>query len=73
MLNGGSYMWLIGGSVAMLAIVVTASIVMSASLSTTMFLAALAVAAGVVIANLKGSGASPTVAEILHAADEQDG
>ena len=56
----------IGGSIAVLALVVALSMSMAASLATAMFLAALAVAPGIVIALLSES-ASPSVAEILRA------
>ena len=73
MLNVASRTWLIGGWVIVLALVVTVSVSMAASTSTTVLLAALGVAPGVVIALLKRGAASPTVAEILHAAQVEEG
>ena len=73
MLNDVSRTWLLGGWIAVLALVVSVSVAMAASLSTTMLLVALGVVPGIVVAVLKGSAASPTVAEILHAADRTDG
>ncbi len=74
MMNNFSRTWLLGGWITVLALVVTVSVAMAASLSTTMLLVALGVAPGiVVVAILKGSAASPTVAEILHTADRTDG
>jgi hypothetical protein len=72
MLNIASRTWFVGGSIAVLALVVTVSTAMAASLSTTMLLAALGVAPGIVLAMLK-ERASPTVAEILHSVDAKDG
>lgn len=69
MVNVASRTWLIGGWLLALALVVTASISMAASLSTTVMLVALGVIPGVVIALLKRGAATPTVAEILYATD----
>jgi hypothetical protein len=72
MLNVASRRWWIGGWIIVLALVVTVSMSMAASLSTTVLLAALGVAPGVVIALLKRGAASPTVAEILHAVNVKE-
>ena len=69
MSNGISRTWAIGGSIAMLTFVVTASMAMAASISTTMLLVALGIAPGVAIAVLHGGATLPTMAEILHPAD----
>jgi hypothetical protein len=63
---------LIGGWVTLLAVMVTLSITMGASLSTTSLLLVLGVAPGVVMALLRNGASSPTVAEILHAVDAKD-
>jgi len=73
MLNNAFRTWLIGSSIIVLVLVVTVSMSMAASLSTTVLLAALGVAPGVVIALLKRGAASPTVAEILHAVNVEKG
>ena len=73
MLNVDSRTWLIGGWIIALALVVTASMSMAASLSTTMLLAALGVAPGIVIGLLVRGAASPTVAEILHSVEANEG
>jgi hypothetical protein len=72
MVNRISRTWLLGGWITVLALVVTVSFAMAASLSTTMLLVALGVAPAIVIALLKNGAASPTVAEILHAVDAKD-
>ena len=59
MVNNVSRTWLLGGWITVLALVVTASVAMAASLSTTLLLVALGVAPGIVVAVLKGSGISP--------------
>jgi hypothetical protein len=73
MLNAAFRRWLIGGWIIVLALVVTVSMSMAASLSTTLLLAALGIAPGVVIVLLKRGAASPTVAEILHEVDVEEG
>jgi hypothetical protein len=73
MVNNVSRTWLLGGWITVLALVVTASVAMAASLSTTLLIVALGVAPGIVVAVLKGSESAPTVAEILHAVDGTDG
>jgi hypothetical protein len=65
--------WLIAGWMAVLALVVAVSRSLGATLSTTVLLAALGVAPGVVIALLKRGAATPTVAEILHAVNAKEG
>ena len=72
MVNAVSRTWLLGGWVTILALVVTLSITMAASLSTTLLLVALGVAPGIVVALLKAGAAPPTVAEILHEVDAKD-
>jgi hypothetical protein len=72
MLNRVSRMWLIGAWIALLAVIVTISVAMGASLSTTSLLFALGVAPGAVMAMLRAGASSPTVAEILHTVDSKD-
>jgi hypothetical protein len=72
MVNNMARRWWLGGWVTVLALVLAICTVMTASLSTTMFLMVLGIAPGIVIALLKDQVASPTVAEILHAV-EKDG
>lgn len=73
MVNSTSRTWLLGGWMAVLALVVTVSVLMAARLSTTMLLVVLGIAPGIVIAVLKDGEATPTVAEILHSVDNSDG
>jgi hypothetical protein len=72
MVNVSSRTWLLGGWMIVLALVVTISVLMAANPSTTVLLAALAVASGVVTALIK-RGASPTASEILHAVNVKEG
>ena len=65
--------WLIGAWVAALAIIVAASTAMGAHLSTTAILLALAIAPAIVIALLAHGEPSPSVAQILYAAETKDG
>ncbi|MGE5243523.1 MAG: hypothetical protein ACM3SQ_04785 [Betaproteobacteria bacterium] len=73
MLNVVSRTWLIGGWITALALVVTVSMSMAASLSTTVLLAALGVAPGIMIALREHGTAPASVAEILYAVDAKDG
>lgn len=72
MLTTVSRSWLIGGWSATLAVIVGYSVVIGASLSTSAMLLVLGVTP-IVIAALLGGAPTPTVAEILHAADTKDG
>jgi hypothetical protein len=72
MLNAASQKWVIGGWLVALAFVVAASMSLSASLSTTLLLAALGVAPAVVIALLKRGAPAPSVVEILHSLNAND-
>jgi len=73
MLNVAFRTWLIGGWIIALALVVTVSMSMAASPSTMVLFAALGIAPGVVIALLKRGAPAPTVAEILHTANAEEG
>jgi hypothetical protein len=73
MLNISSRTWLLGGWMIVLALVVTISLSMAADFSTTVLLAALVVASGVVTAMLKRGAASQTASEILHPVNVQEG
>jgi hypothetical protein len=73
MVNVVSRTWLIGGWMAMLALAVTVSRSMDAGHSTTVLLAALAVAPGVVIALLTRGVAAPTTAGILRGVQAKEG
>jgi hypothetical protein len=72
MFNVAARTSLIGGSVTVLALVVTVSTLMAASASTTMFLGALSVAPAIVIALLH-KRLSPSVGEMLHSAAAKEG
>ena len=72
MLNIAFRTWLIGGWIAILAVIVAVSVSMGANLSTTSLLLALGAAPAAVMSALKGTS-SPTVAEILHAVETKDG
>ena len=65
--------WVIGGWIAAVAIIIVASVAMSANPSTTALLAALGVAPGIVAALLAAGAPSPTVAQMLHSAETKDG
>ena len=71
MVNIGFRTSLIGSWITMLAVMVTVSIATGATLATISLLLVLGIAPAVVMA-LITSDASPTVAEILHAADTKD-
>ncbi len=73
MLNNVSRSWLIGGWLATLAVIIAFSVVIGATLSTTVLLLAIGVAPAVIMVLLGGDGPSPTVAEILHSVDTKDG
>jgi hypothetical protein len=64
---------LIGGWASAVALIVAASMAMGASLSTTAFVLALCITAGIVMVRLAHNAPSPTVAQILHAVDAKDG
>jgi hypothetical protein len=70
MLSVASRRLVVAGSIAVLSLVVAVSTRMAASLSTTLFLAALAVAPAVVIALLEEQ-VSASAAEILHSPDRR--
>ena len=72
MVNIALRTWLIGGWIAIIAVIVTVSVAMGANLSTTSLLLALGVAPAAVMAVLKAGASSPTVAEILHAVHAKD-
>lgn len=74
MLSAMSRTWLVGGLwFATLAIVVASSVAMDAKLSTTAFLLVVGAAPAVVVLLIGAGGQSPTVAEILHNVNAQDG
>ncbi len=72
MLNTAVRTWLIGSWVTALVVIIVVSVAMGANLSTLLLVLALGVAPGVVMAMLRSSAASPTVAEILHTAHTTD-
>jgi hypothetical protein len=71
MSNNVSRMWLLGGWLATVAVIVAWSIAAGASLSTSALVLVICVAPVVVMA-LVGSGGSPTVAEVLHAVNAEE-
>jgi hypothetical protein len=73
MLNSLSRMWLIGGWLATVALIVGWSVAVGASVSTSAMLLVICVAPAVVMLLLGGGAQSPTVAEILHPANTKDG
>lgn len=73
MLNTVFRSWLIGGSVATVAVIVAVSVAMGANLSTTALLLALSVAPAIVTVLIAGGAPSPSVAEILYSVDTKDG
>lgn len=73
MVNDGTRKWIVGGVwLTTLALVVGSSVAMDARLSTSALLLVIGLAPAVVIL-LIGGAPSPTVAEILHAANARDG
>ena len=72
MLNVSSRTWLLGGWMLVLALVVTISLLMAADISTTVLLAALVIAPGVVTAILRRGAASQTASEVLHPVNAQE-
>jgi hypothetical protein len=73
MLNMAFRTWLIAGWISTVAVIVAVSMAMGANLSTTSLLLALGVAPAAVMAVLRSSASSPTVAEILRAVETKDG
>lgn len=74
MLNIASSTWIVVGVwFATLAVVVAGSVAMDARFSTSVFLLALGVVPGVVLALVAGRSTSPSVAEILHPIETRDG
>jgi len=73
MLNTDRQPWLLGGWLATVAGIVTASVAMGANISTTLLLLALGVASAVVMGFVKRDAPSPIVAGILHAVHTKDG
>ena len=71
MLNTVSRSWLIGAWSATLAVIVGSSVALGASLSTSAILLVLGGAPVVIMTLLHGTR-TPTVAEILHAAETKD-
>ena len=63
----------IGVWAAAIALIVAASMAMGANLSTTVFVLALCMTPGVVIAALAYSAPSPSVAQILYAVETKEG
>lgn len=74
MLNRVSRLWLVGGvwSAALAGLIAT-SMAMDARLSTSALLFVIGTAPVVVIALLRAGALSPTVAEILHSVDADEG
>lgn len=73
MLNTAYRSWLIGVSMAAVALIVTVGTATGANLSTIALLLALGVAPAIVSVVIAGSASPPNVAEILHAADMTPG
>jgi hypothetical protein len=73
MLSKNYRTWLVAGGFMVAAVIVTIGLAIGASVSTTVFLVALGVAPGIVIALLKGGASAPTVAEILHPVNPREG
>jgi len=73
MLNNLSRSVVLGAWAGLLAIIVSASVVMGANLSTTALLLALGAAPALVMGLLARSAPAPSVAEILYAVDKKDG
>jgi len=65
--------WVIGGWIATVATIMGASLAMSANPSTTALLVALGVAPGIVVAFLAVGASSPSVVQILHSVETEDG
>ena len=72
MLNSISRSWLIGGWCTMVAIVIAGTVALGANTSTSLLLLVLGVTPAVIMM-LIGGAATPTVAEILHAAETKNG
>ena len=73
MLKGISLKWLLGGWFAVVAVIVASSAAMNARLSTSALLFLMGMAPVAVMVFIGLGGPSPTVAEILHSVDAQDG
>ena len=74
MLNDVSRTWLVGGVwFATLAVIIACSVAIGASPSTSAFLLVIGVAPAVVMGLIRAGAPSPTVAEILHSVNAQDG
>jgi hypothetical protein len=65
--------WIVGGWLAVVAIIVAASMAMSAHLSTTVLLLAVGIAPAIVVFLLARGAPSPSVAEILRSVETKDG
>lgn len=72
MSNNVSRMWLLGGWLATVAVIVAWSIAAGASLSTSALVLVICVAPVVVMAMVGSGGSSPTVAEVLHAVNAEE-
>lgn len=66
-------MWLLGGWLTTLAVVVAFSVAIGASLSTSALLLAILVAPAVIMVLIGRGAPPPTVAELLHAVEAKDG
>ena len=73
MLSNLSRSVVVGGWMAMLAVIVAVSNAMGANVSTTALLFVLGVAPALVALLIGGGAPSPSVAEILHAVETKDG
>ena len=73
MLNTVCRSWLIGASMAAVALIITVGMATGANLSTIVLLLALGVAPAIVTVVIAGSASPPNVAEILRAADMTPG
>ena len=73
MLNTGFRSWLLGGWGAIVATIVGVSVAKGADLSTVALFLLLGVSPAIVMGLLAAGAPSPTVAEILHGVETQDG
>ena len=73
MLNRLSRSWLLGGWLATVTVIVTCSVIMGASVSTSLLFFGLGLAPIVVMTMIGSGPPSPTIAEVLHSVDGKDG
>lgn len=73
MLSNLSRSVVVGGWVALLAVIVAVSIAMGANVSTTALLLALGIAPAIVALLIARGASSPSVAEILYSVETKDG